>query len=101
MKIKRYSYRTLSEKTRDFALGFFGWVVITGILLWAFFLSSGYVSAIAPLLFLSGNILTLIYFERTRQWIAIGAVSALMLAVVLVVITMAGMVACVFFFCVF
>jgi hypothetical protein len=85
MKLARKTYTTRNEKIIDFAIGFFGWLLINGLLYGILIFaiqqlpsdtqnSAAAVALIGlPLLL---NIAALIFFGVTRRWIALGALAA-------------------------
>jgi hypothetical protein len=107
MNLTRRIYTTRREKTVDFLIGFFGWLILNAILSAVFYALSfipatvgsygdntnydqlqtilGFIGLICNVLAFFSNIGLLIYFGLTRYWIALGALTAFVTILVLVI----------------
>jgi hypothetical protein len=120
MKLTRHEYATQSAKRNDFIIGFLAWYALN-LVLWAVVgIMAGVVFSILPpqfeptqntnsttLWFAATSVITcglplllnlgaLLYFGRTRRWIALGALAAF--AVVLLFILIVGLIVAVLCF---
>lgn len=109
MNVTRATYVDRSSKVRDFLLGFFGWFILNTVLNGLLFgltllvpligtstttdfdlyqtiqTGLGWVLLVCNGLLLLLNIGFIVYFARTRYWIALGALAAFATVLVLVI----------------